>query len=159
MAKQNNIYCECGNVIENHDTGLCSSCGIAARKDAKDKIKLTKQQERKKAQRLAGLKEKRTPIKPASDKRADQLALYRMKRRPFLNLWKCQVRGCNYNATEIHHMKGREGDLLLDTRFWLAVCRPHHRYITDNPKEAIENGYSISRTKKEGETLLKSTPS
>lgn len=141
------IYCACGNVIENHDTGLCSSCGIAARKDAKDKIKLTKQQERKKAQRLAGMKEKRTPIKPASAKRADQLALYSILRKKWLKGKLCGVHGCGCMADDVHHKKGRDGDLLVDTRYFLAVCRPHHRYITDHPAESIAEGYSISRTK------------
>lgn len=147
MAKQNNIYCECGNVIENHDTGLCSSCGIAARKDAKDKIKLTKQQERKKAQRLAGMKEKRTPIKKVSDKRQDQVTLYFLMRHKLIQGKLCQVKNCRSKATDVHHQRGRDGYLLLDTRYWMFVCRPHHRYITDHPAESIAEGYSISRTK------------
>lgn len=50
-------------------------------------------------------------------------------------------------VTDIHHKKGREGKLLLDTKFWLAVSRKAHIKITNNPKWAVENGYSLLRNK------------
>ena len=57
----------------------------------------------------------------------------------------CQVKGCDHYATEIHHKKGRSGDMLLDEEFWMAICHDHHRYITDHPTWAKENGYELSR--------------
>ncbi len=48
---------------------------------------------------------------------------------------------------EIHHMKGREGNLLLDTRFFKAACRHCHDIINVHSKAAIENGQSLSRHK------------
>lgn len=140
------IYCTCGNRIENEDTGLCASCSAAQRKSAKDTIKLTKQQERKKAQRLAGMREKRTPIKKASDKRKDQMSLYAIKRKLFLKGKRCVVFP-ERMAVDVHHARGRSGDLLLDERFWKPVCREGHMKIHDNPEWAISEGYSISRNK------------
>jgi hypothetical protein len=49
------------------------------------------------------------------------------------------------DATDIHHMKGRENDLLLDINYWLPVCRSCHRKITDDSAWAIRNGYSYKR--------------
>lgn len=71
---------------------------------------------------------------------------YTVKRLQFLaqpkNL-RCPITG--EIATEIHHMKGRVGKLLLDDRFWLAVSREGHRRIEENPEWAKEMGYSLSR--------------
>lgn len=43
---------------------------------------------------------------------------------------------CLKSATQIHHMRGRTGGLLCDTRYWLAVCQDCHRYIEDHKKWA-----------------------
>jgi hypothetical protein len=52
--------------------------------------------------------------------------------------------GCTVQATEVHHKKGRgKYHLVVDT--WLPVCRSCHQWIEENPQEAIELGYSISR--------------
>ncbi len=32
-------------------------------------------------------------------------------------------------ATDIHHLRGRAGQLLLDERYWLAVSRKAHDWI------------------------------
>lgn len=58
-----------------------------------------------------------------------------------------------YNADEIHHKKGREGDLLFDVRYWLPVHRQCHTYIETHPQEAYERGWSLSRLSKEEETI------
>ncbi len=47
-------------------------------------------------------------------------------------------------ATDIHHRKGR-GRYLLDASTWMAVSRDAHRWIHDNPKEAMEKGYLLPR--------------
>lgn len=44
-------------------------------------------------------------------------------------------------ATEVHHVRGRAGELLLDTRHWLAVSAPGHRWIHSNPDAARSKGY------------------
>ena len=61
----------------------------------------------------------------------------------------CDVKGCWRDATDIHHMKGREGDLLLDKKYWMPVCRKHHIYIEKHPVWAKENGYSLNRLSNE----------
>ena len=53
---------------------------------------------------------------------------------------------CTTHSTDVHHMKGRIGPLLTDTKFFLAVCRSCHTWIEEHPKEAKELGYSISRS-------------
>jgi hypothetical protein len=60
-------------------------------------------------------------------------------------------------ATEIHHKMGREGyadqwakengiSLLVDTRFFLPVCRSAHEQIENNPEWAYSMGYSVRRS-------------
>ena len=43
--------------------------------------------------------------------------------------------------TDVHHMAGREGKLLLDKRHWLGVSRWGHDWIRDNPNEARGYGW------------------
>lgn len=45
-------------------------------------------------------------------------------------------------ATECHHMRGRNGNLLLDEQYWLPVCLGCHHWITDHSKKARELGLS-----------------
>jgi len=91
-------------------------------------------------------------IKPISDKRKAELEEYRRLRLQYLKEFpKCAVglkNCCTKEATEIHHMIGRENDLLNDTQYWLSICRSCHTYITEHSRWAIENGYSFSRTSK-----------
>lgn len=47
-------------------------------------------------------------------------------------------------ATEIHHKKGR-GKYLLDTSTWMALSQEGHRHIHNNPKEAYEKGWMLTR--------------
>jgi hypothetical protein len=61
----------------------------------------------------------------------------------FLEGKRCPITGGV--ATEIHHMKGRMGKLLIDERYFLAVSREGHIKIGDNPEWAMEMGYSLSR--------------
>jgi hypothetical protein len=57
---------------------------------------------------------------------------------------KCKVYP-DREATTIHHMKGRIGDLLLDTKFWIGVSLEAHKRIEENPDWAKSKGYSLSR--------------
>ena len=75
-------------------------------------------------------------MRTRSKKRAKQEHEYSKKQLLFLeNNPTCQVRGCESSATEVHHKKGRIGDLLTDERYFLAVCRPHHLYIENQRKQ------------------------
>lgn len=44
-------------------------------------------------------------------------------------------------ASQIHHMRGRLGSLLLDERFWLPTSATGHRKIHDNPEWARSKGF------------------
>jgi hypothetical protein len=84
-----------------------------------------------------------------SDKRMKELALYRKERIAYLKAHPfCEVPGCESPADQIHHKEGRENGLLLVKAKWMAICGPHHRYYTDNSREAIEAGISVSKHKK-----------
>src|SRR5690606_41976677 len=88
-------------------------------------------------------------IQAVSEKRKSQNKDYTNVRNQFLiEHPRCQVRGCNKVSEEIHHRRGRTGDLLTDPKFFLAVCRDHHMEIEQDPVWAKEQGYSLSRLKK-----------
>ena len=72
-------------------------------------------------------------MRKVSKKRSRQLREYAKKRKLFLehNSY-CKV--CGGHADQIHHMKGRENELLLDERYWLPVDFKCHRIIEDNPQ-------------------------
>ena len=69
--------------------------------------------------------------------------------------WKCPVvsmvielaNGQKYGwpisdkLTEVHHMRGRAGSLLLDQRYWLAVSKQGHRWIHSNIEKARALGW------------------
>lgn len=96
----------------------------------------------------------RKKLKPVSTKRAAELALYRTFKRPEF-LAKPENRYCPVHAAgvmgaprrvrtrDVHHRAGREGKLLLDQRYWLAVSRKGHRWIHDNVGEARKRGWII----------------
>jgi len=58
----------------------------------------------------------------------------------------CPITG--WPTTEIHHKKGRIGELFLDERYWIALSREGHQYVEENPEWAKENGYSLDRLSK-----------
>ena len=57
----------------------------------------------------------------------------------------CEVEGCGRKSVEVHHKKGKIGNLINDTRFFLATCRPDHEFIEEHPIWAKEKGYSLNR--------------
>lgn len=89
------------------------------------------------------------PIPSRSHKRKKQESLYARLRREFLlSSPHCQANlpnKCTRQATDVHHKAGRIGNLLNDTKHWLAVCRACHDWIELNPIEAKELGFSINR--------------
>lgn len=91
-------------------------------------------------------------IKKISDKRKEEQKIYSANRKIFLqNNSICQagIRFiCTYKSVDIHHKKGRLGNLFLDEQFWLPLCRECHLYIENNPLIARELGFSISRLNK-----------
>jgi hypothetical protein len=102
--------------VENEDTGLCSSCGIAIRK----------------ADRLAmGEKKKPKGIKPRSEKKKAQDKIYNSD----VDTWieenpncKAMLIGCTGLTSERHHVSGR-GINTNKKETWLPVCRNCHDQI------------------------------
>lgn len=84
---------------------------------------------------------KRTSLRRVSKKRATQNREYLKLRKDFLaNALFCEVPDCFNRSEEIHHVNHREGKRLLDTKYFLAVCRTHHAFIHNNPAWARAQG-------------------
>ena len=83
---------------------------------------------------------RRARIKPVSDKRRKELALYYRLRREYLKMHTvCVVTGGR--ATQVHHTRGKVGALLCDVRFWRPVSMDGHEWIMRHPQEAREHGW------------------
>lgn len=126
----------CDNPVEGRTQG-CASCNHAIRKAERMQVK------------------DKTQINKVSEKRGKELNQYAtLKAKFMLNLW-CAYHGKPCLPTDVHHQMGKVGfaddkeiPLLLDTRYWIPVCRVAHDWITEHSKEAIEQGYSYSRISK-----------
>lgn len=116
------MYCDCGNPVENRDTGKCGSCSQAARKAAKVKVKVV------------------TPPKRVSEKEAKRLAEYapiragQLKEHPYCQL---KLQGCEGKATSVHHTKKRLGVNLTDKESLLSACDNCH-YLCEFVLSAAE---------------------
>ncbi|RLI48613.1 hypothetical protein DRO61_06235 [Candidatus Bathyarchaeota archaeon] len=93
-------------------------------------------------------KKKRKPIPKVSKKMQKQLRRYDVVREEYLNDHPICERCNEKHSDQIHHKKGRVGDLLTDKRYFLASCDTCHRWIENNPLEAIKMGFSIKRLEK-----------
>ena len=84
------------------------------------------------------------PLAPRSQKRAKQEKEYSAKRKIFLSehpLCQANISGlCTSQSTDIHHIKGRSGELLLEVSEWMSACRSCHDWIHLNPKIARDKG-------------------
>lgn len=86
-----------------------------------------------------------TKIRKLSKKRAKQNREYEKVREEYLYVHPfCEVCGWGENL-QIHHKKGRTGELLTDKKYFLAVCHTCHQKIELFPEWAKENGFSLSR--------------
>lgn len=82
-----------------------------------------------------------------STKLAEDLALYSAIRPEYLAKFpRCKAGffKCTFNATQVHHKKGR-GKYLLVLETWLPVCHNCHDRIERNPTRAKELGFSLDR--------------
>jgi len=122
--------CWCGAIAEG-DTDQCATHNAEDRKAARQEKKF----------------KTATKVKVVTEKRAGELREFAKLKKEYLEAYMCcEVEGCNERSVDVHHQKGREGELLLDINFFMAVCRWHHIEITEHSKEAIKKGYSKSRT-------------
>lgn len=92
---------------------------------------------------------KKKPIKNISSKLLSRLAIYRVRRDEYLSKNKiCEVEGCGKRSTNVHHKAGREGILLILTKYFMACCETcHPNRIHFNPDYegwAREKGYIIT---------------
>lgn len=89
-----------------------------------------------------------TPLARTSPKQRARLAAYAKVRKAWLaehsRCAVCLLIGMETPSTEPHHMRGRVGSLLCDTRFWIPICPDHHRFIHDHPAVARSNGWLAS---------------
>lgn len=126
-------HCWCGTMAEGN-TDQCATHNAMDRK----------------AERQASKMQVVKQPKKVSEKRAPQLQEYFKLKKEYLALYPvCEVEDCNIKAVDIHHQRGREGERLLDTNYFMSVCRGHHIELTEHSKEAIAKGYSVERNKKE----------
>jgi hypothetical protein len=88
---------------------------------------------------------KRKPIKKVSKAMSKKLAEYSRLKKEFIQGKTCPIYP-HLPVADIHHMRGRSGEFLLDTMWWLAVSRKGHIKIENNPKWARDNGYSFQRS-------------
>lgn len=91
-------------------------------------------------------KKPKKTIKPISDKRIQEMNIYRKRRDRYMEKHEiCEVKGCNNKSNDLHHKKSRLGSLLYDEKYFFACCRSCHQKIELNPVWAKENGYSLDR--------------
>lgn len=97
---------------------------------------------------------RRAPVKPVSENRRVEAAVYRQRRLVFLEAnpvcaaapWHDEMGvDCDGRATTIQHKRGRVGDLYLDESLWLGLSLPCHQWVTDHPALAVEYGLAEKR--------------
>jgi hypothetical protein len=90
---------------------------------------------------------KQIQIRPRTKKRAAQYAIYAVLRAEFFSKPENQM--CRVfpwlPACDVHHMKGKIGDLLNDVRWWLPVSRSGHDWCENNPEAAKVLNFSKDR--------------
>lgn len=109
----------------------CASCNAMVRKEQRNaaKVKVV------------------TPIRKVSAERSKENHVYARLRKEYLEAYPCcEVPECHRKSSEIHHQKGRIGDLLTNTDYFMAVCPDHHHMIHADPVWARNNGYSLLRS-------------
>lgn len=115
---------ECDNLVEGR-TDFCGSHNRMMRKQSK------------------GIQQ--IQVKETSEQK--QLAAYVSKKKAFVRRKECELKGVHFECKgpmDIHHKRGR-GELLMDEKHWMVVCRHHHGYITNHPEESLREGWSELR--------------
>jgi len=92
----------------------------------------------------------KTPLRSRSPRRSKEESQYNKEAKKFKeenpHCQICIPGICTKKTHDVHHMKGREGALLLAQEYWKATCRSCHEWVTVNSKEAIDLGHSLPRT-------------
>lgn len=95
---------------------------------------------------------RRTRIKSRTPQRAKEVREYNAEAKAWLllpeNRFCAVAKALNKlpaRSTQVHHMRGRIGRLLLDKRYWKPVSNDGHRWIHDNIEEARALGLICQR--------------
>ena len=83
-------------------------------------------------------------MKPYSKKRGKQVREYNKLKIEYLRE-NPDCGRCGEPAGTIHHKKGRMGELLLNTKYFMPACMPCHDWIESHPNWAKVEGYSLNR--------------
>ena len=96
---------------------------------------------------------KRTPIRRRSNREAERIRRYDRARAIVMEaaqgMCEAATRVCVGPAGQVHHRKGRDGELVDNLDYLLAVCYACHDYIHSHPHESYERGWMVRRN---GET-------
>lgn len=125
------MTCDCiesGKPLEG-TTGHTASCNYARRRAEKQALKPVKAPK---------------PIAKVSKKMKVTVSEYSRRKKEFMVGKVCPIYP-HLPVEDIHHMRGKVGDLYLNEEYWLAVSRKGHIKIERNPEWAKANGYSLSR--------------
>lgn len=110
-----------------------------------------------------GKVKRKKPLKRISDKRFQDNISYIMAREQWKSkrisedgFWRCEFKfrkqswwpydedgRCWEPAVDVHHRKGR-GKYLCLPRYYMGLCRHHHSWIHDHPKEARKKRYILT---------------
>jgi hypothetical protein len=92
---------------------------------------------------------RRTPIKSRSKKETERLRRYNRAREIVMEaaqgMCEAATMRCVGPAGQVHHRKGRDGDLVDNVDYLIAVCYACHDYIHSHPHESYERGWMIRR--------------
>lgn len=84
------------------------------------------------------------PLRRVSAKTAKRNAQYSVQRRAFLDrrphcaATELAFTSCTRWATDVHHLRGRIGSLMLDENNWAPMCRSCHAWVTDHPNDNVK---------------------
>jgi hypothetical protein len=79
-------------------------------------------------------------INPISPKKKEINAEYNKRKRIHLRAFP-NCKRCGEKGTDLHHSRGRTGQLLIMAEFFQTLCFACHRWVHDNPKEAAKTGF------------------
>lgn len=92
---------------------------------------------------------KRTPLRSRSNKESARVRRYMSVRSDVIEAanGSCLARTthCRGAADQVHHRKGRDGDLVDDPEYLLPVCWSCHNYIHGNPETSYDRGWMVKR--------------
>lgn len=92
---------------------------------------------------------KRTPLRRRSTKESARVRRYEKARYIVAERsnGSCEARtpNCRGVLDQVHHRKGRDGDLVDDVDLLLGVCWVCHEHIHRNPLESYDRGWMLKR--------------